>query len=55
MWPIFNNKIVRFIVIVVIVLAVLWLACVVLEKLGAHFSVGGGVGSSGAEVHLGGT
>ena len=54
MWPtIVNNKVVRFIVIVVICLAVLWLACVVLGKLGAHFNVGAGVEGSGAEIHLG--
>jgi len=49
-----NNKYVHFIVIVVVVLVVLWLACIVLGKIGAHFNIGAGVGNSGATINIGG-
>lgn len=48
-----TNKIVRGIIIIVVVIAVLWLACIVIEKLGGYFHIGGGVGNSGANFHIG--
>lgn len=50
-----NNKYVQFVVIVVVVLVILWLGCIILEKIGAHFNVGAGVGSSGVQLNIGGT
>lgn len=50
-----NNPIIKWTIIIVVALAIIWLAGVVLEKLGAHFALGAGVGSSGFNFNLGGT
>lgn len=48
------NKWIRAVLIIVVLAVIVWLAVIILNAIGAHFNVGGGVGSSGFNVNLGG-
>lgn len=51
---ILNNKYVKLVIIIVVVLVVLWLGCIILDKIGGHAHIGAGVGTSGFDVNIGG-
>jgi hypothetical protein len=52
---IFENKYVQTAIIITVVIVILWLACLLIDKLGGHLNGGFGVGSFDTNFKIGTT
>lgn len=52
---ILKSNVIRWIVIIIVALVLLWLGTMILKGIGGHANIGAGVGSSGVQFNLGET